>query len=154
MLKRLDLLLKEIQDPHAQENFWRIKQYIESLGDGSLVGPPGPQGPQGPAGAEYWDKFTDSITSSNTLTVDTVLLSSFTRIKYFITVKGLTSGNTKGLDLTVQNDAGTLTETVTHRLGSLANISVNITDDATDMFLDINNNSVENVQVTILRATL
>lgn len=49
-LKRLDLLLREVQDPYAQENFWRLRQYIENLEKSGLGGIPGPQGPQGPPG--------------------------------------------------------------------------------------------------------
>jgi hypothetical protein len=30
-LKRLDLLLNEVKDPYAQENFWRIKLFLESF---------------------------------------------------------------------------------------------------------------------------
>lgn len=49
-IKRLDLLFKEVSDSHAQENFYRIKHYIDNLTSTGLVGPQGPQGPQGPAG--------------------------------------------------------------------------------------------------------
>jgi hypothetical protein len=46
-LKRLDLLIREVEDPHAQENFWRLKNVIQDL---SSSGIPGPQGAVGPAG--------------------------------------------------------------------------------------------------------
>jgi hypothetical protein len=49
-LKRLDLLLREVQDPHAQENFWRLKRIFEDLETSGLAGPTGPQGPTGPMG--------------------------------------------------------------------------------------------------------
>lgn len=49
-LKRLDLLFREVEDIHAQENFYRIKVYIDNLATGGLIGPPGPQGPIGPQG--------------------------------------------------------------------------------------------------------
>lgn len=47
-LKRLDLLLKEVKDPYAQENFWRLKQLFDSGELSSTT--PGPQGPVGPPG--------------------------------------------------------------------------------------------------------
>jgi hypothetical protein len=31
LVKRIDLLLKEILDPHVQENFAKLKQFIDSL---------------------------------------------------------------------------------------------------------------------------
>lgn len=47
-LKRLDLLIREVQDPHAQENFWRLRNIIEDLSSSGIPGPPGAQGPVGP----------------------------------------------------------------------------------------------------------
>jgi len=49
-IKRLDLLFREVQDSVAQENFYRIKAYMDNLANTGLVGPPGPQGPAGPPG--------------------------------------------------------------------------------------------------------
>lgn len=49
-IKRLDLLFREVQDSVAQENFYRIKAYMDNLASTGLVGPPGPQGPPGPPG--------------------------------------------------------------------------------------------------------
>ena len=48
-IKRLDLLIREVEDQHAQENFYRIKNYIDNL---TLTGGVGPQGPAGPPGAD------------------------------------------------------------------------------------------------------
>jgi len=51
LAKNLDLLLREISDPYAQENFWRLRQIINDiLQQGGAVGPQGPSGPVGPAG--------------------------------------------------------------------------------------------------------
>lgn len=33
--RRLNLLLKEISDPEVQYNFWRLKEYIDCLGEGA-----------------------------------------------------------------------------------------------------------------------
>lgn len=49
-LKRLDLLVREVKDPHAQENFWRLRNLIEDLSSNGIQGPQGPPGPAGPAG--------------------------------------------------------------------------------------------------------
>lgn len=49
-LKRLDLLLREVQDQAAQENFWRLRNLIQDLTSAGIPGPAGPTGPIGPAG--------------------------------------------------------------------------------------------------------
>lgn len=50
--QRLDLLLKEIVDPYVQENFYKLKVYLENTLVGGSGGSTGPQGPQGPPGAQ------------------------------------------------------------------------------------------------------
>lgn len=47
-LKRLDLLLREVSDPPAQENFWRLRNIISDLTSSGVPGPAGPAGPTGP----------------------------------------------------------------------------------------------------------
>ena len=51
---RLDLFLREVEDPYAQENFHKLRRFLTNLNitDGGLAGPAGPQGPAGPAGPE------------------------------------------------------------------------------------------------------
>jgi len=49
-LKRIDLLFREVSDPVAQENFYRLKSHVENLQLSGGTGPQGPQGPAGPAG--------------------------------------------------------------------------------------------------------
>lgn len=50
-IKRLDLLIREIEDPHAQENFYRLKYFLDNLSANGVTGPQGPPGIQGPPGA-------------------------------------------------------------------------------------------------------
>lgn len=56
-LKRLDLLFREVKDPVAQENFWRIRDLFKEISTGT-TGPAGPTGPQGPAGPSGLPTFT------------------------------------------------------------------------------------------------
>lgn len=51
-IKKLDLLIREVQDAHAQENFWKLKLYLDNLETNGLTGPQGPQGPAGPQGPQ------------------------------------------------------------------------------------------------------
>ena len=50
-LRRLDLLIKEIEDVYVQENFRKLKRYLECFLDASNSGVAGVQGRQGPAGS-------------------------------------------------------------------------------------------------------
>lgn len=48
-IKRIDLLFREVSDAHAQENFYRLKTFLDNLAANGLAGPPGPVGPPGPS---------------------------------------------------------------------------------------------------------
>jgi hypothetical protein len=52
-MKKLSLLLQQIQDQVVRENFRRIKEFLdnfEATGGSSIPGPPGPSGPPGATG--------------------------------------------------------------------------------------------------------
>jgi hypothetical protein len=66
-----------------------------------------------------WNKFEVVVPASSIVVVDVNLLTSFSRIKYFLNFQGQTSLTTKGLDLTVQNNNGTLSDSVATRLGGI-----------------------------------
>lgn len=68
-LKKIDLLLKEIKDPHAQENFWRLKNFLENLELNGLTGGniPGPPGPPGAPGADGASSNVFVLTAGETL---------------------------------------------------------------------------------------
>jgi hypothetical protein len=72
-VKRLDLLLKEVKDPYSQENFWRLRQYIDGIDQNGIPGPTGATGatgPQGPPGTSA----SAIVLSTNVGTVATDLL--------------------------------------------------------------------------------
>lgn len=101
-----------------------------------------------------WQRVVVTIPSSSSVIVDNNLLNDFSRIKYFLNFKGLTSSSTKGLDLTVQNNAGAVSDTVATRLGGPLDILTNVTDDSVDMFLEIVNNETESVELSFIRNIL
>lgn len=152
---RLDLLLKEIDDKYVQENFYRLKLYLDRLLDDGLLGVSGSiNNTTVINNNSVWEEESASVTSSGTLTIDTVPLISFSRIKYYINFKGATTSSTKGIDLTVQNNNGVLTESVSSVLGEGFSIITNITDDGVDMSLEVTNNEAETLNVTFLKAII
>jgi hypothetical protein len=59
---------------------------------------------------------------------------------------------TKSLKLTVQNNAGSLKDSVSERLGGPINAAVNVTDDAVDAMIEVTNNEAFDIYVTFLKA--
>lgn len=101
-----------------------------------------------------WTKTEVVIPAGATVVVDNNLLVDFSRIKYFLNFKNDVTLETLGLDLTVQNNAGTITETVATRLGGPLSIIRNVTDDSVDMFLEITNNETDSVTLTFIKNIL
>lgn len=94
------------------------------------------------------------IPPTSTVVVDTNLLSSFSRIDYVLNFKDDPITITKSLKLVAQNNAGTVSDMVTERMGGNMDIAVNFTDDSVDGFLELTNNESFAVTLTFLRAIL
>jgi len=92
------------------------------------------------------------IPASSTVVVDTNLLSTFSRIDYIINFKDDPITVTKSMKLVAQNNAGTVTDMVSERMGGSIDVAVSVTDDSVDAFLEITNNEIFDVVVTFLRA--
>lgn len=116
----------------------QLQQLIELLTANSLI----------------WTQTIVVIPASSTVIVDNNLLNDFSRLKYIANFKGNTSGETKGLELSVQNNMGTLTETMSVRLGGSLDFNINVTDDSIDMFLEIVNNETEDLTLSFIKNIL
>jgi hypothetical protein len=92
------------------------------------------------------------VSASSTEVIDTTLLSTFSRLDYIINFKDNPITVTKSLKLVVQNDAGSLTDKVSERMGGNIDVDVDVTDDAVDASIEITNNESFDVTVTFLKA--
>ena len=101
-----------------------------------------------------WSKFEVTVSASSTAVIDTNLLSSFSRIDYIINFKDDPVTVTKSLKVVVQNDAGDVSDVVSERMGGRIDVSVDVTDDAVDAFLEITNNESFDLTVTFLKSKI
>ena len=87
------------------------------------------------------------------MVADTVLLANFTRIDYQLTFKDTPVTVTKSLRLVANNNAGTVTTTVSERQGGSINVAVDVDDgDAVNGNLQITNNEAYDIELNFLRA--
>ena len=115
-----------------------LTQILAALGGGSTA---------------VWTRFGPlTIPASSTVVVDTNLLADFSRIDYILNFKDDPVTVTRSQKLVAQNNAGTVTSTVTERLGGAIDADVDFTDDGVDGFLEITNNEVFDLTLTFLRA--
>lgn len=81
---RLDLLLKEIEDPYVQENFRKLKRYLDCLDLGNQLGVPGPAGPPGTPGAPGQDSTPDEklMNVLATVNVGDAVFQDYTQVNF------------------------------------------------------------------------
>ena len=99
-------------------------------------------------------KYEITIGANATVVADVNLLTSFSRLDYILNFKDSPVTVTKSLKLAVQNSGGSLTDTVSERLGGAINILINVTDDSVDAFLEITNNESFPLTMTYLKSKI
>jgi hypothetical protein len=146
---RLDLLLKEIDDPYVQENFYRLKLYLEQTG--FQVGDVINNFKEIIGDADIWTRVAGSVSSSGTSAVDTVSKSIFRTLDYNVTIKDTTSNKVKTLKMTVVQDDSGLKDYVSGIAGSPLNVSIDAIDTGSDVDLSFTNNEAFDVDVDAVR---
>jgi len=148
----LDLLLKEIEDRYVQENFYRLKLYLERLDTGgtTIIN----QGGSGSTGVSVWDKIERIAPASSSIIADTLALSSFNQVEYIINYKQVTTKREKGLKVTVVKDDSLIKEQVYAKTGAPLSIGLNTIINGSNFELQIVNSELANVEVSLARLVL
>ncbi len=145
----LDLLLKEIKDEYVQENFYRLKLWLERLNTGGTTIVVG--GGSGGSTAAVWEKFTRSVPASSTIIADSVALSSFNQIEYIINYKNTSTKREKGLKVTVVKDDTLIKEQVYAKTGAPLSIGLNTVINGSNFELQIVSSEVVGVDMSFAR---
>jgi hypothetical protein len=101
-----------------------------------------------------WEFFTVIVPALSSIVADTNLLSSFSRIDYILNFKDDPVTVTKSLKLIVQNNGGSVSDSVSERKGGPISVTVGVSDDSIDAFLDITNNESFDLTLTFLRVRI
>ncbi len=149
----LDILLKEIKDPHAQENWYRLKLFLERLTttDGVTTIIPGGGGT---STDPVWEKFTRVVPGSSTIVADTLLLTAFNQLEHIINFKETVTKVEKGLKMTIVKTDTTLKDSVYAVTGAPMSMEVNAVINGSSYELQIVNNGANAVDMSFARLTL
>lgn len=148
---RLDLLLKEIDDVYVQENFRRLKLFLEAQELSSSGGSSGGVTTIVTGTASLWEEFNRTITPGSTVIVDTFTMLSFKQVEYIVNFKDTTSSKEKSLKLSVIKDDGSLKDTVYARMGSAISLDVNTNINGANYELKVTNNEAFSVDMYFAR---
>ena len=148
----LDVLLKEIKDPYAQENWYRLKLYLERLnktgGDTNITNI------SGSTVTSVWEKFTKVVPISSTIIADSLLLTTFKQLEYIINFKDTVTKVEKGLKMTLVKSDTLLKEQVYAVTGAPMSMEVNTVINGSSYELQIVNNGLASVEMSFARLTL
>ncbi len=140
---RLDLLIKEVKDKYSQENFLKLRRYLNSLDLGSGgVGPQGPQGPAGPPGQDASVTLQVTIPAGNTLEVDSLTFGNFLRVHYKVNVYNVVENVYQTYDLTCSRRGNDVDYNRSSILGDSVNNISNFFVSGSDAVLEITNNEL------------
>lgn len=91
-------LIKEVEDRHAQENWWKLKQYIDDFDSNASTTI---NNIINASGLSPWTKFSKVIPASTNYVADTTLFTNFTCIDYAVCMQRA-SGGTEARTLNVK----------------------------------------------------
>jgi len=152
---RLDLLLKEIEDEYVQENFYRLKLYLEQLAVGNTtVVNQQVLGPGGEPSTSIWSKQTVLLPASSTTIIDTIPLASFGQLEYIINYLNTFTSDKMGLKMTVINDDSTIEEQVYAKSGAPLNLGLFANAVGVNCQISVQNNETSPVEVSFAKLNI
>ena len=152
---KLDLLLNEIDDRYVQQNFYRLKLYLEQLnvGNTTIVETLGGTGGTG-SGTSVWSKTTVLVPASSTVIIDTVPLASFGQLEYIINYLNTFTKGKSGLKMTVINDDSTIEEQVYAKSGAPLNLGLVVNPVGINCEVSLQNNETSAIEVSFAKLNI
>lgn len=101
-----------------------------------------------------WSVIPNNAGASSTTILDQINISNFIVAKYIVAIRDDTNNNTVSFELTVNNNNGTLKDSISSRLGSGINYAISADNNAGTMEINLINNETNIVTVNMARLTL
>ena len=140
VIKRLDLLLREVQDPYAQENFLRLKRILEDIELSGNAGPPGPPGPPGVPGTSGDAATTVLVPATSTVTVLSTPYAGFSHVDASMGVADLSKSKSSSFKTMVNRQGAVVQDSVYARLGYIFNYTFDVQLSGANMEYVVQNN--------------
>lgn len=157
----IELLLTEQseilrKDPRIRENFRRLRDFVNDLQrqiDSIEVGP-GDDVISTILGSSLWKTVNSQVVGGNTTDVDGLPLATFRAVKYIINIFNDAESASKTMELLINNENGSLSDSIFGKIGSIIDVEVDVVVSGSDMRIRVTNNETYNLGVTIARVTL
>lgn len=152
---KLDLLLKEIKDEYVQENFYRLKLYLEQLGVGNTtIVNQDVIDSGGGSGTGVWTKTTVLVPALSTQIIDSVPLAGFGQLEFIINYLNTFTKDKAGLKMTVINDDSTIEEQVYAKSGAPLNLGLFANPVGVNCEISLQNNEASAIEVSFAKLNI
>lgn len=146
----MKLLLKEVTDRYIQENFKRLEQAFNNLGNSTGSGITNVTNTTIESAALWKGKQTTVIASA-TKVVDTIALNSILSLEYVFTIYNDSEQVVRSFNYKVLNLNGSISDVLFAKLGSAINIEVSSASNGGNLEITIKNNELYNLEVKLTR---
>ena len=154
MVKQYELLESKIKDEYIREALRRIRVALQDLDVRSDSTSSSGDVTNIVNALSVWKKINTNANASTTTIVDQVAMSDFGTIEYTISIEDTVNNKTRSMKIMINNENGSLKETVLGRIGTGIDFSISPIVNAGTMELTIVNNEVNGLAVNMARLTL
>lgn len=154
MVKQYELLESKVEDVVVREALRRIRAALQDLDQRSSGGTSGDDITNIFNALSIWVKITTNADASTSTIIDQVDVSQFSTLKYVIDVQDTVNNKTKSMEMIINNENGSLKESVFGRIGNGIDFSINTVNNSGTMELTITNNEAIGLSVSAAKLIL
>lgn len=154
MVKQYELLESKIKDEYIREAIRRIRAALKDLDTRASSGASSGDITNIVNAISVWKKINTNANASTTTIIDQVPLSSFSTLEYTLSIEDTIGNKTRSMKMLINNENGSLSETVFARIGVGIDFSISPINNAGTMELTIINNETNGLAVNMARLTL
>lgn len=154
MVKQYELLESKIKDEYIREALRRIRVALQDLDVRADSSSSSGDVTNIVNALSVWKKINTNADASTTTIVDQVAITDFSTLEYTISIKDTVNNKVRSMKLLINNENGSLKETVFGRIGVGIDFSISPVINSGIMELTITNNEANGLAVNMARLTL
>lgn len=154
MVKQYELLESKIKDPVIREGFRRIRQALQDLDQRADDNSSADTITNVFNSISVWRRLNTNANALSSTIIDQVAINDFSTIKYILSIEDTVNNKTRSMEIIINNENGSLTDSVPVRIGSGIDFSISSVNNSGTMELTITNNEANGLAITAAKLVL
>ena len=147
-MRKLQLLIKEIQDRYVQDNFRRIKLFLDDF-ENTVTGNINNNIVNVIEDNSIWEGVEDIVNASSSKIIDSIPFATFKAARHIITIYNKANNVYKTFDVASSKKGGDVRDSVYNKVGGSIDYQINVNLNAGNVEFEIVNNESFNLNVSI-----